>query len=325
MIAVSYHDSVAELQGLIGPAAGSGPFARAEWFARLETREAGPLYACAGHREAVAILPLAQRGEVLHAMRNWYAFTWAPLGAADPELLTALAADLRRRSHQVVLDQLSEPVATSIRAAFADAGWRCEQQICDTNHYLRVEGRSFDAYLGGLAGQLRSTLRRKSGALTTEIVEHFTDDRWADYSVIYAESWKPVEGDIALLRDFARDEAAEGRLRLGFARHGDDLVAAQLWTVEDGVAYIHKLAHRRGADRYSPGTVLTAALMRHVMDQDRVAEVDFGTGDDAYKRIWMERSRPRYRLDCLDARQATAWPALTRRIARNLARRGPRS
>ncbi|PZO70618.1 MAG: GNAT family N-acetyltransferase [Pelagerythrobacter marensis] len=288
------------MQGLIGPAAGSGPFARAEWFARLETREAGPLYACAGHREAVAILPLAQRGEVLHAMRNWYAFTWAPLGAADPELLTALAADLRRRSHQVVLDQLSEPVATGIRAAFADAGWRCEQQICDTNHYLRVEGRSFDAYLGGLAGQLRSTLRRKSGALTTEIVEHFTDDRWADYSVIYAESWKPVEGDIALLRDFARDEAAEGRLRLG-------------------------LAHRRGADRYSPGTVLTAALMRHVIDQDRVAEVDFGTGDDAYKRIWMERSRPRYRLDCLDARQAIAWPALTRRIARNLARRGPRS
>ena len=33
--------------------------------------------------------------------------------------------------------------------------------------------------------------------------------------------------------------------------------------------------------------------LRHVIDIDRVGEVDYLTGDDAYKRDWMSHSRER--------------------------------
>ena len=34
-------------------------------------------------------------------------------------------------------------------------------------------------------------------------------------------------------------------------------------------------------------------LMRHVIDVDQVREVDFGSGDDAYKKDWMSDRRER--------------------------------
>jgi CelD/BcsL family acetyltransferase involved in cellulose biosynthesis len=63
-------------------------------------------------------------------------------------------------------------------------------------------------------------------------------------------------------------------------------------------------------------------LFEHVIDQDRVALIDFGTGDDAYKRDWMEEIRPRYRLDLIRAGWPGNWPALAKASLRRLARRG---
>jgi CelD/BcsL family acetyltransferase involved in cellulose biosynthesis len=77
-------------------------------------------------------------------------------------------------------------------------------------------------------------------------------------------------------------------LRLGICRIDGVPVAAQLWTVENGVALIHKLAHRESAAELSPGTILSAAMFRHVIDEDNVNMVDFGTGNDHYKADWMD-------------------------------------
>ena len=38
---------------------------------------------------------------------------------------------------------------------------------------------------------------------------------------------------------------------------------------------------------YSPGTILTQYLMRYVIDTDKVAEIDFLTGNEHYKQDWM--------------------------------------
>ena len=42
--------------------------------------------------------------------------------------------------------------------------------------------------------------------------------------------------------------------------------------------------------------MLTAHLMRHVMDEDRVGEIDYLIGDDAYKKSWMDRRQERWGL-----------------------------
>jgi hypothetical protein len=191
---------------------------------------------------------------------------------------------------------------------------------CDHNHVLAIEGRSFAEYWATRPGQMRTTLRRKGKKVQVEILDSFDEDAWDAYEAIYSESWKPEEGAPDLLRRFAQAEGAAGRIRLGIARADGVPVAAQFWTVEDGTAYIHKLAHRESAKPLSAGATLTAALFEHVIDRDKVDLIDFGTGNDPYKRDWMERHRPRYRIDCLDPAQPRAWPALAKRALARLRR-----
>jgi CelD/BcsL family acetyltransferase involved in cellulose biosynthesis len=56
-----------------------------------------------------------------------------------------------------------------------------------------------------------------------------------------------------------------------------------------------------------------------VIDRDRVEMVDFGTGDDPYKRDWMEQVRTRYRLELLRPGQARNWALIARAGLRRLA------
>ena len=69
-------------------------------------------------------------------------------------------------------------------------------------------------------------------------------------------------------------------MRIGLAYIDGQPVAAQFWTVENGTALIHKLAHDERHLAFSPGTLLSAALFQHVIDIDKVDEIDFGTGSE---------------------------------------------
>jgi len=208
--------------------------------------------------------------------------------------------------------------ARQLERAFARSGWLVVREACDTNRVLDVAGRSYAEYLEGRPGPVRTTLKRKAKKVAIEIHDRFDEDAWSAYEDIYGESWKPEEGDPALLRAFAEAEGAAGRIRLAVARHEGEAVAAQFWTVEEGTAYIHKLAHRESAKPLSPGTSLTAALMERVIDGDRVRFVDFGTGDDPYKRDWMDQARPRYRLQAWRKGDPRNWPAIGRAKLRTL-------
>ena len=59
------------------------------------------------------------------------------------------------------------------------------------------------------------------------------------------------------------------------------------------------------------------------IDRDRVDSVDFGTGDDPYKRDWMEQVRPRFRLTCWRPGDPRNWPAIGKALLRKLV--SPRS
>jgi hypothetical protein len=319
--AISYHASLKDVQAQ--PLAANGPFARRDWFEKLEASQDRPLFAVAEDASGAVVLPLRRRGRRLESLLNWYGFTWRPLatpyGSSD-SLMIALARGLRAKTSHIVFDRLpvEDGTARQLERAFSRGGWRVMREPCDTNRVLPVAGRSYAEYLASRPGALRTTLKRKAKKLEVEIVEAFDKDIWTSYEDIYATSWKPEEGDRALLRAFAEAEGGARRIRLGIARHEGTPVAAQFWTVEDGTAYIHKLAHRESARALSPGTILTAALLEHVIDRDRVALVDFGTGDDGYKRDWMEASRLRYRLQCWRQGDPRNWPAIGKAHLRKL-------
>ncbi len=321
MTAISYHDTVNDLQGLDW--ADAGPFSRLQWFALLENGETAPVIALARNGASAVALPLRRAEGQLEMLTNWYAFTCQPLhtgDAPDAALMQALAADLATRAGRVSFHKLpgEDGVHSNIMNAFHNAGWYVDAHPSDTNHILPVAGRSYAQFLADRPGRLRTTLKRKAKKVQTTLATRFDASDWAAYEDIYANSWKPEEGDPAMLRSFAESESRAGRFRFAIAHHHEEPVAAQFWTVDGSTAFIHKLAHRRDADRLSPGTTLTAALFEHVIDTDCVELVDFGTGDDPYKRDWMEDVRMRWQVTCLRREKPRNWSVIAKARLRKL-------
>jgi hypothetical protein len=214
--------------------------------------------------------------------------------------LEALAGYLRNTARFEALEftPVGKARFAKMDAAFRAAGWVVRTSGASINWTFAPATNNWEDYLSQRPGQLRSTLRRKlkASSLMLDIFQEYHDDIWQSYEVIYAQSWKPEEGSPEILRALARQEGAAGTLRLGLAFDGSTPVAAQFWLVENGIATIHKLAHVEARRDGSPGTILTAAMFRHAIEQDKVRLIDFGTGDDAYKADWMDRREPLYRL-----------------------------
>ena len=338
MVSVEYHRDLKEVQSdadlarLLSAPAQAAPFDRLDWW-RLLAQHCGmaPCLVVARDASGMAVLPLAGQGPHLTQCANWYTFRFRPIvsagaGTDGEALLARLAGDLAGKARRVTLTGLPREDADLVARAFRRAGWLAAREQSDINHVLPLEGRDYAAFLGGRPGKLRTTLKRKSGKVATQVLTHFDAEVWAAYETIYATSWKPEEGSPAFLRAFAQAEGAAGRLRLGIAHSPEgEAIAAQMWTVEGGTAFIHKLAHRESAKPLSPGSVLSAALFRHVIDIDKVGLIDFGTGDDPYKRDWMEQVRLRYRLDLIRPQAPANWPLLARRALKSLAGRAAQS
>ncbi|QGN53203.1 GNAT family N-acetyltransferase [Novosphingobium sp. Gsoil 351] len=296
------------------------PFDRLAWWSALNDLclpDEKPLLALASDGEARCALALMHRpgSGHLRSLGNWYSFWARPVFAAGGEaLLPALTRDLARKARRITLQPLAQADAEPTAAAFAAAGWNVRAEQADVNHRVELAGRSFAEYWAARPGRLRETVRRKGakGLAELHIVDRFDQAEWADYEAVYAQSWKPEEGSPAFLRRFAEEEGAAGTLRLGVARIDGRPVAAQLWTVDNGTAYIHKLAHVEDAKAHSPGTLLSHALFAHVIDRDGVRTIDFGSGDDGYKRDWMERARAMLRLDMHRPLDPRSWPYLLR-------------
>ena len=336
MISVVYHDDLKEVQGdaalaaLLAPPHARAPFDRIEWWQGLVKHCAIlPLIAVARDGQHRAVLPLMRKGRRIHALTNWYNFRVAPLvtpGADSQSLFAALARDLTGQAPHLILNPLSDESGetTMLAAALRAAGWLVFVEHCDVNHVLEVSGRSFVDYLATRPGQLRTTLKRKAGKVEVELASQYNPLLWAEYEAVYAASWKPEEGSPAFLHAFAEAEGAAGRLRMAVARAGGKAVAAQFWTVEGGTAFIHKLAHTEASKPLSPGTTLSAALFEQVIDRDGVQMIDFGTGNDGYKRDWMEQIRPRYRIEAFRPAWPGNWPQIAKAVLRKMLQRGKR-
>ena len=173
-----------------------------------------------------------------------------------------------------------------------------------------TRGMRFADYLAARPSALRHTWQRKrrqaaaNGRIATR---HFRDTLGieaaiADYQAIYARSWKPSEAYPQFIPALIRLAAEMGALRLGLMTLDGLPVAAQFWIVWRGRAVIYKLAHDQRFDAFSPGTLLTMELFERVLDEDRPAEINFGRGDDPYKKLWLPRRRERWGIRAANPR-----------------------
>jgi hypothetical protein len=199
----------------------------------------------------------------------------------------------------VRLDALAEdfsPLAPLLAGA-RRAGMLASRFAHFGNWHEPIAGRSWEQYLAARPGALRETVRRKlkRAQATLEVVA--TPDAVAAgidaYEEIYARSWKVPEPYPRFHAEMMRRAADVGVLRLGLLRAGGKVVAAQIWIVQGGRAAVLKLAHDEADRALSPGTLLTALMIRELIGHDGITELDFGRGDDPYKQLWATQRRQR--------------------------------
>ncbi len=283
-------------------------FDRFEWFERTMAHCPPAPFALIGRARAEGAdgwLVLAEDGRGhAQALASWYTLRFAPIFTGAPSdkvrraLLVAIARRIGKRLVSIRLAPMIEADCDLVAAAFAASGWSADRRETSCRWTIDVTGQSFAAFWAGRPGELRATVKRKGAKAAMDITIHrdFDGMAWTDYEAIYGESWKPGEGSPEFLRAMAQDAAANGALRLGIGKIGGEAVAAQLWTIENGAAIIHKLAYRQTASEFSPGSLLSAAMFESAIDTDHVDLIDYGTGDDRYKRDWMDTRTPLYTL-----------------------------
>jgi hypothetical protein len=292
-----------------------------QWFENLvETgidHGQSTLLACVVDGERVlAILPLVQRDPgQWHSLRHLYTSRYTLLlhQQGGQEVLTCLVEGLV----QLPLFSLRlEPVAEndsslqSLQLALESSGFSCHRYFRFYNWIHRTQGQTFSHYMAARPSRVRNTIARKQRRLERDHDFHVRlytlDDLpqgMADYHAVYQASWKANEQFGGFVDGLARSLSAPGWLRLAVLYIEEQPVAAQFWFVAHRKASIFKLAYDEAWKQYSPGSILTRFLMEHVIDVDRVEEIDFLTGNDAYKQDWMSERREHWGLYCAKSRQ----------------------
>ncbi|MBO1076765.1 GNAT family N-acetyltransferase [Roseomonas marmotae] len=267
-----------------------------------------PVLAVCGERRELVLPLLRDPSGVLQSLSTPYSLTWQPLSAPGAALTDAGArlGRLLRRERPVRLDTLdgTAPQMQEILAGLKSA--RLVPLPFDHfgNWWQPLAPGGWEAYLAERPPALRTTIQRKLARAARQARYEAIaapgpalEAGIAAYEAVRAQSWKPWEPfprfDAALMRA----AAAAGLLRLGVLRDLDGRpLAAQYWVLSAGGACLLKLAHAEDARAASPGTVLTALMIRQLIEQDGVDFLDFGRGDDAYKPLWVGQRRQRIGL-----------------------------
>jgi hypothetical protein len=237
-----------------------------------------------------------------HALSSFYTSTYSPVVCSEtPAFLFAALFEHLIQVERIAALTLSpmdaeSPHFDAICTALAQAGWKgIHNYFCFGNWIHELGGASYQSYLATRPSQVGNTIARKTRHFLAEnrgqldIVEggELLAEAIEQYEYVYNHSWKRAEPFPGFVPQLLRLSASRGWLRLGVASYENRAVASQIWLVSEGTAYIFKLAYHEEYKRLSPGTVLTAYMMEHVIDKDRVSRIDYLTGDDDYKKNWM--------------------------------------
>lgn len=254
----------------------------------------------------LALLPLmTSDGQHLESLSNLYSSLQSLLLSehASQAAVNLLAQGLDQSGMQslqicaVADDDDSIPL---LQQALQARGYQSHQRFRFHNWIHPVAGLSFEAYMALRPSRVRNTIKRKLRKLQREHgyeIRLYSDQNvqqaLEDYDSVYRASWKPNEQYPEFIEELARTLSAQGWLRLALLYVDNQPIAAQFWFVVHGKASIFKLVYDQAWKQYSPGSILIAYLIRHVIEIDRVDEIDFLTGNDAYKQDWMIERRQR--------------------------------
>lgn len=269
------------------------------WFRALgnQTLKKGEepfLAALRGSTGVAAAIPLVRRADgTIRGLTAPYTTRFAPAALSDCD---AFALGLGMRQLDAARLDIDALHMTPVNQAFLEG---LEQSGLATARYRHFANwfediACFEDYWARRPQRLRETVRRKArkaadAGARVEIL-HAPDELEAGttlYGDIYGQSGKCSEPHAGFIAAMIRNLARLGHVHLGLLWLRQQPVAAQIWLVRGREATIFKLAHRTAYSAFSPGTVLTHRMLSQLVPDLGLKRVDFGRGNDAYKRDWL--------------------------------------
>ena len=323
-------------------------FGGSEWFAllRATVRLPGsyveartPVSPATGRSPFILPLQLVSSAlgrQDLTACANFYSGLYAPIveeripGAHAASALHDLLRTIDWDTLKLAPMDRESPLFDIVLGALGDAGIPHDTYFCFGNWYLPVVSHDFSQYLASRPSRLQNTLKRARRRFEQDPTARYQvlrepgpalEEAIESFRMLYLKRGRKEEPYPEFIPELCRHTAAKGQLRLGLITLGDLPVAAQIWIVCAETALIFKLAFDPSRRNMSVGTLLTARMLQSAIEDDRVQEIDYLIGDDAYKKDWMTHRRERFGIVAFNPRSANGLAAAARHYAGRQIRR----
>lgn len=253
-----------------------------------------------------AVLPFTEEKRVfykffhlktLKGLSNFYSCDFPVIIEKDvnfAEIFNALKDYFLKSDYEALyLDSLQHKPEMKNNGVLTDAFKHFSQRYC------HIADQTFEDYFQHLPTQLKNTLRRKGKKIQKDfdckfqIFDHENYEKGLKhYEIVYPKSWQKSEPHQNFVHDFVEAAARQKKIWIAICFVNDKPIAAQIWLEwQKGHLCIYKLAYDQDYHQYSPGSLLLQHMMQYVFDQKLANEIDFGRGDDRYKREWLSDLR----------------------------------
>lgn len=296
------------------------------WFENLAATalktDQSMLLACVVQEEKMlAILPLKQHSDghwesLSHSYTSLYSLLLVE--NKQPEILACLARGLiQLQFHTLRLKPFDENDihVLGLQQSMESLGVACHRGFRFFNWSCAIQGQTFKDYMAKRPGRIRNTIARKQRKLEREqgyeirlFIDKGVQQAMDDYYDVYKASWKAKELSEDIMDGLIERFEKMGWIRLAVLYIQNQPAAAQLWFVVHAKASIFRLAYNQAWERYSPGSILTKFLMEYVIDNDKVDEIDFLTGNERYKQDWMIQRKARWEMVCANSTEPRGKP-----------------
>lgn len=301
----------------------TSPFNKLQWFELLQKHiikdDEEVIYYCVldKSKNIVAVFPLiksrqgANGGYTLKSLANFYSMEYLPFFIRK--------ARNCRKAISAFVDYLKteERGWTSLEICPIDLGelsniyfteelskrFNLIQSLSHINWTYHNPEENYDEYIAFSPSRIKD-IKRKERRLIKKHEVNFV--MWADetrlkkgiqdYFMVYNGSWKDEEQYPNFIPDLIRLCAREKMLRLGILYIDGVATAAQLNIFYARTTLIYKLSYHEEYNHLSTGAILSFKMMQHAFDQDKSLKIDYGCGNDPYKKEWMNYCRKKTTL-----------------------------
>jgi hypothetical protein len=214
---------------------------------------------------------------------------------------------------------------SSLIYALGSAGFVVRTYEHFINVFEPTAGRNYAAYLANRPPSARRRIKKyegkerqlkRSGIYRAEFVndEVGLERALHDFTAVFEASWKEPDHHPEFLPACMRAAAKVGCLRLATLYIDNKPAATYLVFLAGKKATFYRTAYHPDHAKMGVGALVKLYMIRHLLDDEDVDEIEFGRDREAYKKIWGSSERVRRGILAFNCRSLGGLLGLTQHL-----------